>query len=125
MSLPASQQRALNQIEKALADDHPGLGPLFAIFARLVGHEAMPVTERLTGQPWRWQRRMPPAVVALVGLAMVTGALFMLSLRLSGPPACPGTVTAVAPRTPYVPAGHQPACAPQQAKPSQSAHHAG
>ena len=37
MSLPTSQQRALDQIEKTLADDHPGLGPLFATFTRLVG----------------------------------------------------------------------------------------
>ena len=42
MSLPASQQRALGKIEKALADDHPGLGPLFAIFTQLAGREAMP-----------------------------------------------------------------------------------
>ena len=51
MSLPASQQRALSQIEKTLADDHPGLGPLFATFTRLAGQEAMPVTERVTDRP--------------------------------------------------------------------------
>jgi Zn-dependent protease len=118
MSLPASQQRALNQIEKTLADDHPGLGPLFAIFGRLVGHEAMPVTERVTARPWRWQRRMRPAVVTLIGLAVATGVLFMLTLRVSGPPVCPGTVTAVAARVQYVPTERQPACAPQQNKPS-------
>jgi hypothetical protein len=50
MSLPASQQRVLNRIEGALAQDHPGLGPLFAIFTRLVGQEAMPVTERITAR---------------------------------------------------------------------------
>jgi hypothetical protein len=61
MSLPASQWRALNQIEKTLASDHPGLGPLFAVFTRLTGHEAMPVTERGTGWPW-W--RMWPGAVA-------------------------------------------------------------
>ena len=60
MSLPASQRRALNQIEKTLAaDDHSGLRPLFAIFARLTGHEAMPVTERVTARLWR--RWMWPA----------------------------------------------------------------
>ncbi len=53
MSLPTSQQRALNRIEKTLAHDHPGLGPLFAIFTALVDREAMPVTERVTGRPWR------------------------------------------------------------------------
>jgi hypothetical protein len=41
------------------------------------------VTERITAQPWRWQRRMPPAVVTLAGLAMATRALLTLSLRLS------------------------------------------
>jgi hypothetical protein len=57
MSLPASQRRALIQIEKTLADDHPGLRPLFAIFTRLNGHEAMPVTERVSARPWRrWMR---------------------------------------------------------------------
>jgi hypothetical protein len=40
MSLPASQRRALDQIEKTLADDHPGLGPLFAIFTGLTGPRA-------------------------------------------------------------------------------------
>jgi hypothetical protein len=44
MSLPSGQQRALDHIEKTLADDHPGLGPLFAGFTRLTGHEAVPVT---------------------------------------------------------------------------------
>ena len=117
MSLPASQQRALNQIEKTLADDHPGLGPMFAIFARLVGHEAMPATEAVTARPWRWQRRMSPTVITLVGLAMATGALFMLSLRLSGPPACPGSATAIAASIQHVPTEPQPACAPQQTKP--------
>ena len=59
MSLPTSQQRALDQIEKTLADDHPGLGPLFATFTRLVGQEAMPVTEQVTDRPRRlpWPRR--------------------------------------------------------------------
>ena len=32
-----SQQRALDQIEKALADDHPGLESLYATFTSLVG----------------------------------------------------------------------------------------
>jgi hypothetical protein len=65
MSLPVSQRRALNQIEKALADDHPGLGPLFAIFTRLTGREAMPVTERVTARPGhRHLRRCAHAVSA-------------------------------------------------------------
>jgi len=117
MSLPSGQQRALNRIEKALAHDSPGLGPLFAIFARLVGHEAMPVTERVTARLWR--RWMWPAVVAAVGMAMVTLA-FTLSLTLPSPQACPGTVIAVAAHMQPVPARYQPACATKQSKPSKA-----
>ena len=112
MSLPASQRRALNRIEKTLADDHPSLGPLFAIFTRLTGHEAMPVTERVTAR--RWQRWMRPGVAAVVGLAMATGALLALSLMVPGPQLCTqGTVTPVAAHT-WFPAGRQPICAAQQ-----------
>jgi hypothetical protein len=56
MRLPGAQQRALNRIEKTLADDDPRLGPLFAIFTRLAGHEAMPATERVTAPQWRRRR---------------------------------------------------------------------
>jgi hypothetical protein len=124
MSWPASQRRALNQIEKALAGDHPSLGPLFAIFTRLTGHEAMPVTEQVKARPWQWPRRRlrrpRPAVVAIVGLAMATGALLALSLTLPSSSACPSTVTPVAVYTRPVPTGRQAACAPQQTKPSQA-----
>jgi hypothetical protein len=116
MSLPASQQRALNRIEKTLADDQTGLGPLFAIFTRLTSHEAMPLTERVTTRPWQWQRRMRPGVAVIVGLAMATGALLTLSLMAPGPQVCaPGTVTTVAAHTQF-PAGRQPVCATQQNK---------
>jgi hypothetical protein len=115
MSLPASQRRALNLIEKTLADDHPGPGPLFAIFTRLADHEAMPLTERVTA---RRQRRMRPAVAIAVGLAMAMGALLALSLMLPSPRVCaPGTVTPASAHPRSAPAGHQPACAPQQGKP--------
>ena len=117
MSLPASQQRALDQIEKALADDHPGLGPLFFIFTKLTGHEAMPMTERVADRRW-WQRRMRPAVAAVIGLAMATGALLSLSLTLHSPPACPSAIAHVAAYARPVPTGRQLACAPQQVKPS-------
>ena len=116
MSLPASQRRALNQIEKTLADDHPSLGPLFAIFTRLTGHEAMPVTEQVTARRWRRQRWMRPGVAVVVGLAMATGALLALSLMVPGPQLCAqGTVTPVAAHTRF-PAGRQPICATQQNK---------
>ena len=77
MSLPASQRRALSQIEQTLTDDHPGLGALFAVFTRLTAHEAMPVTEQVTARlwPWRWMRmRMQLGVVTVVSLAMAMGA---------------------------------------------------
>ena len=114
MSLPTSQRRALNRIEKTLAADHPSLGPLFAIFTRLTSHEAMPLTERVTARPW--QRRMRPGAAAVVGLVMATGALLTLSLMAPGPQACaPGTVTTLAAHTRF-PAGRQPVCATQQNK---------
>jgi hypothetical protein len=122
MSLSASQRRALSQIEKTLADDHPALGPQFALFTRVTGHEPMPVTERVTGGRWWWQRRrIRPAVVTLVGLAMATGALLTISLLLPGPQACvTSTVTTVAAHAPSVPTGHQPGCPTQQNKPGKT-----
>jgi hypothetical protein len=117
MSLPASQQRALNQIEETLADDHPGLGPLFAMFTRLTGHEPMPVIERVTVRRWR---RMRAAVVTLVGLAMATGALLTLSLLLPDPQVCIPAVTAPVAHARSVPTGRQPGCATQQNKPAKA-----
>ena len=118
MSLPASQRRALSQIETTLADDHPSLGPLFAVFTRLTGHEPMPVTERVAARQWRGMR---PAVLTLVGLTMATGALLALSLLLPGPQVCgPSTVTTVAQHARPVPAGRQPGCAIQQNKPGKA-----
>ena len=115
MSLPTSQQRALSQIEKTLADDHPGLGALFATFTKLAGQEAMPVTERVTVPRWRlpWQRRMWPAAAGVLGLALVTVALFTLSLTLPNRPTCTGTVTSIAAHTQALPTGSQAACATQ------------
>ena len=118
MSLPTSQQRALEQIEKALADDHPGLGPLFAVFTGLVGQEAMPVTERVTAAPWRSRclRRVSPTVATLVALAMAAVGLFTLSLALPSPQVCSVTAIAITARMQSVPTGRQPACATQQNK---------
>jgi hypothetical protein len=131
MSLPTSQQRALDQIEKTLADDHPGLGPLFATFTRLVGNEPMPVTEQVTARPRRlpWpgrlprrrllpRRRMWPTVAGVVGLALVTVTLFTLSLTLPSRPSCTGTVVSLAARMQPVPTGSQAACATQRSGPS-------
>ena len=117
MSLPASQRRALNQIERTLADDHPSLGPLFAIFTRLTGREAMPVTERVTARQWRWQGRWRPRLVTLVALAMAMGVLVTISLMLPGPQQCAtdtGTLTSAVAHAQAVPTGRQAACPPPQ-----------
>jgi hypothetical protein len=68
MSWPAGEQRSLNQIEKTLADDHPNLLPLFAIFTRPVGFEAMPATERITARQPRAHRWARFSVVARVDI---------------------------------------------------------
>ena len=125
MSLPGSQRRALNQIEKTLAaDDRSGLGPLFAIFASLTGGESMPVIERVTARPWPWpsrRRRMRPGVITVVTLAMVAGALLTLSLMLPRPQVCAqASVALVAVQEQSVPAGRHPACVTQQNKPSET-----
>ena len=125
MTLPAGQQRALDQIEKTLADDHPGLDRLFGMFTRLSGHEAMPVTERVSDQPLRWRRparrwRGPtrPAIATLAGLAMAVGVLLGISLLLPSPQVCrAGTVNPVAARLHPVRAAPQPACPAQPAQP--------
>jgi hypothetical protein len=72
--LTAGQQRALNRIEKTLADGDLGLGPLFSIFTRLAAYEPMPATERIAATPWRRRqmRRVRRAVAAVIGLAAVT-----------------------------------------------------
>ena len=122
MSLPNSQQCALDEIEKTLAQDHPGLGPLFATFTRLFGDEAMPVTERVTARPRRfpWQRRMWPTVAGVVALALVTVVLFTLSLTLPSRPACTGTTVSIAARMQPLPDGSQAACATQQGEPAKT-----
>jgi hypothetical protein len=119
MNWTASQRRALAQIEKTLAADHPSLEPLFAVFTRLTSCEAMPATERVTARPWRRQRRLWPGAAIVVGLAVATGALLTLSLMLPGPQVCaPGAVTPVAAHARSVSPGRQGACATQQNEPS-------
>ena len=122
MSLPTAQQRALDQIERTLAQDHPALGPLFADFTRVAGRDPMPVTERVTARPHRspWRRRMWPTVAGVVGLALVTVALFTLSLTLPSRPACTGTVGSLAATMQGLPTGSQAACATQPTEPNKT-----
>jgi hypothetical protein len=113
--LPAGQQRALNRIEKTLADGDLRLGPLFAIFTRLADREPMPATERITTPPRR--PRMRPAAVAVAVLAIVMTGLVTLSLRLPGP-ACPPAVTAVSAHVRSAAIGPEPACPARQTGPA-------
>jgi hypothetical protein len=120
--LPARQRRALKEIEKALRGEHPGLGPLFDIFTRLTRHEAMPVTERVSGRRPRWQwRRMRGAAVTIAGLAVFSGVLLTLGLTLPDQPACPGAVTtAAAARAGPVPPVGPADCATQRGQPGKT-----
>jgi hypothetical protein len=122
MSLPTGQQRALDQIEKTLAQDHPALGPLFAAFTRKAGQQPMPATEQVTPPAQRlpWRRRMWPTVAGVVGLALVTVALFTLSLTLPNRPACTGTVVSLSAGMQALPSGSQAACATRPSEPSKS-----
>ena len=120
MSFPVGQRRALEEIEKTLTNDHLGLGPMFAIFTRLTSHEAMPVTERVAVGTWRrrWLPRKWPRVAPVIGLAMVTVALFTLGLTRPSSLACPGTAVSIGARIQPVRGGRQPACASQQNQPA-------
>jgi Protein of unknown function (DUF3040) len=123
MTLPTSQQRALDRIEKALADDHPGLDRLFGMFTRLSGHEPMPEIERVSAQQWRrrrtrrWRGQTRPAIATVVGLSMAIGVLLGISLLLPSTQECrSGKVSPVAARVHSVPAEPQPACPTGPAK---------
>ena len=113
MSLPASQQRMLDRIDRMLRDSDPRLAALFAIFTRLTWDEEMPRIEqvrarltriggwitRRTGPVRRRTPRVPrrlkailffPAALAAVACALLIGS--------SGPAAhrCASTVRAPA-----------------------------
>jgi hypothetical protein len=79
MSLPGSQQRALDQIERTLLEDDRRLGSLFAFFTRLTSHEAMPWAERVTTRPWPLRLRVGVAAVIAISLAAVMSALLLLA----------------------------------------------
>jgi hypothetical protein len=54
MTLPASQQRALNAIDELLRRGDPPLARMFAVFTELTRQEGMPSAETLpSGRPWR------------------------------------------------------------------------
>jgi hypothetical protein len=78
MSLPTRQQRVLDQIEKSFQVRDPRLAALFAMFARLTSHEAMPALESVSAQVSRFLRPVvlvPVLVLVLAGT--ITGAAFL------------------------------------------------
>jgi hypothetical protein len=52
MSLPASQQHALDAIDDGLRHGDPRLARMFAVFTRLTGQESMPARETLPPRQW-------------------------------------------------------------------------
>jgi hypothetical protein len=77
MSLPARQQRALDQIEKIFQARDPRLTSLFAMFAGLTSQEAMPTFEQVTGRLSRVLQPIVllPMVVVIIVTSIVLGSL--------------------------------------------------
>lgn len=77
MSLPTSQQRALDRIEETLQAGDPRLGALFTIFTRLTRHEAMPSTEQVNAG---LRRSLIRKIAIPIALAAVLSGLILNSL---------------------------------------------
>ena len=96
MSLPVSQRRMLNRIDRTLRDSDPRLAALFSIFTRLTWDEEMPRVEEVRARLARFggwigrrtepvRRRVPrpsdrvkailffPAALAAVACALLIG----------------------------------------------------
>jgi hypothetical protein len=84
MSLPASEQRALNRIEETLQAGDPRLRSLFMMFTRLTRHEAMPSTEQVNG---RLRTSLLRTIAIPIALAAILSGL-ILSSSASGRNAC-------------------------------------
>ena len=66
MTLPPSQQHALNAIDDVLQSAEPRLATMFGVFTDLTRTEAMPAAETLPPAPWwaRWARHRLPGHLA-------------------------------------------------------------
>ena len=95
MTLPARQQRVLDQIEVTLQARDPRLMSLFATFARLTWHEAMPTTEQLGARLSGMLR--PVLLIPALLVAMVSIAL--LASFTTATPHCPATPVSRGPYT--------------------------
>lgn len=80
LSLPVSQQRILNEMDKELCSSDPQLASLFATFTRLTWGEVMPGREELTaGFLGRCRRsaRLKTILFFPIALAVMTCAVFI------------------------------------------------
>jgi hypothetical protein len=77
MSLPASEQRALDRIEETLHVGDPRLLSLFMIFTRLTRHEAMPSTEQVSA---RLRTSLLQTIAIPIALVAVLSGLILGSL---------------------------------------------
>ena len=77
MSLPASEQRALNRIEETLHAADPRLRSLFMIFTRLTRHEAIPSTEQVNARP---RASLLRTIAIPIALAAILSGLILSSL---------------------------------------------
>ena len=80
MSLPASEERVLTNIEQALRSRDARLNALFSIFTRLTRQEAMPTIEQIRQRRWRPQ----PGAVVLLAVALLVCAIVAGSLASGG-----------------------------------------
>ena len=77
MSLPASEQRALDRIEETLQAGDPRLRSLLMIFTRLTQHEAMPSTEQVNA---RLRVSLIRKIAIPIALAAILSGLVLNSL---------------------------------------------
>lgn len=80
MTLPARQQRVLDQIETTLQSGDPGLKSMFASFTRMTSLEAMPTTEALYARLSR-----PAVLISVMVVALMSAVLLGL---FAGPSSC-------------------------------------
>jgi hypothetical protein len=89
MSLPASQQHALDAIDVGLQTGDPRLARMFAVFTRLTGQDSMPARETLPPCQW-WARgrwRAGSIAARLLVPLLLAAALSLLILSILASPA--------------------------------------
>jgi hypothetical protein len=106
MSLPPSQQHALDAIDGVLQSAEPRLATMFGVFTHLTRQEAMPAVEtlppgrwwtryRLPGRPYRPRRQHPRgrrvghrlSRVVLLPLLLIAAVCLLISSLVSAGPA--------------------------------------